>query len=104
MQLRKYRWSRAYESAEEELIQLLASKKITAERWAADPGEAFGPHSHAFDKQLWCAEGSIVITVGEQSITLQSGDALDLPANTIHQALAGFSGCALYESHSQPAR
>ena len=98
MQLKKYRWSRAYESAEEELIQLLARKKITADRWVAEGGQVFEPHSHALDKQLWCAEGSIVITVDNKRITLQSGDVLDLPAHMIHRAEAGFSGCALYES------
>lgn len=98
MQLRKYRWSRDYESAEEELEKLLAAKKIKAERWTAEGDQSFSAHSHAHDKQLWCAEGSIVFTVNGQRITLQSGDALDLPANTIHDAVAGFSGCALYEA------
>ncbi len=103
MQLRKYRWSRDYESAEEELIQLLARKKITAERWVGEPSHKFETHKHDYDKQLWCAEGSIVIhaVIHDQSkaITLQSGDALDLPAGTEHHALVGFSGCAIYESH-----
>lgn len=98
MQLKKYRWSRAYESAEEELTNLLASKKITAERWTAEGYEIFAAHSHNHDKQLWCAEGSIVLTIDNKATTLQSGDVLDLPAHTIHQATAGFSGCALYES------
>jgi quercetin dioxygenase-like cupin family protein len=102
MQLRKYRWSRDYESAEEELIQMLDRKKITAERWVGEPSESFDPHSHDFDKRLWCAEGSIVVTVDNKAITLQSGDALDLPAKTVHRALVGFSGCAMYESH-QPS-
>ena len=102
MQLRKYRWSRDYESAEEELIQMLARKQIIADRWVGEPSEAFETHNHDYDKRLWCAEGSIVITVGEQRVTLQSGDAMDLPAHTSHQALVGFSGCAVYESHIKP--
>jgi quercetin dioxygenase-like cupin family protein len=102
MQLRKYRWSRDYESAEEELIQLLARKSIAAERWVGEPSEAFESHSHPFDKRLWCAEGSIVVYVDDKAITLQSGDALDLPASTVHHALVGFSGCAMYESHTTP--
>jgi quercetin dioxygenase-like cupin family protein len=98
MQLRKYRWSKHYESAEEELIELLATKKIGAERWTADPGEVFEPHVHPQDKQLWCAEGSIVFTVnGSERISLQPGDALELPANTMHEAAAGMAGCVCYE-------
>ncbi|MDB5182606.1 MAG: Cupin 2 conserved barrel domain protein [Candidatus Saccharibacteria bacterium] len=97
MILIKYRWSKHYESAEEELVDILASKKIVAERWHAEEYEEFKPHKHPADKQLWCTEGSIVFKVNDKEITLQTGDALDLPANTVHEAKAGFSGCVCYE-------
>lgn len=32
------------------------------------------------------------------NISLQAGDALDLPAYTAHEAVAGLSGCVCYES------
>lgn len=98
MQLRKYRWSRHYESAEEELQALLRSKRITAERWTADAGQQFAPHRHPRDKQLWCAEGSIIFNVAGNDISLQPGDALDLPADTLHSAVAGLTGAVCYES------
>jgi len=97
MQVRKYRWSKHYESAEEELVNLLAAKHIDAERWTADEMEIFDPHVHPEDHQLWCAEGSIVFTIGNQRISIQPGDALDIPANTFHEAVAGISGCVCYE-------
>lgn len=98
MQLRKYRWSRHYESAEEELHGHLASRGITAERWTAEAGQVFAPHSHPRDKQLFCAEGSITLAVAGKSISLQPGDALDLPAGTVHEAVAGLAGTVCYES------
>jgi quercetin dioxygenase-like cupin family protein len=98
MDLRKYRWSKDYESAEEELENLLAAMNITAERWTAKAGEAFAPHMNTLDKRLWCAEGSIVFTVNGKPISLQPGDALNLPKLTAHEALAGISGCTCYES------
>ncbi len=101
MQLRKYRWSSQYESAEEELVSLLNTKKITAERWTAEGGHEFAPHQHPHDKRLWCAEGSIVVTVlppHSKSISMQPGDTLDLPAGTPHSAVAGISGVVCYES------
>ncbi len=98
MTLRKYRWSRNYESAEEELITLLGNKKIVAERWIGEEFEDLLPHKHAYDKQLWCVEGSIVFTIGAKDITLQAGDSLDMPADTAHHAKAGFSGVVCYES------
>jgi quercetin dioxygenase-like cupin family protein len=97
MKLQKYRWSKVYESAEEELTAQLQAKNIGAERWTADEYESFALHMHAKDKQLWCAEGSITFTVGGKPISLQAGDTLTLPANTPHQALAGMSGCVCYE-------
>jgi quercetin dioxygenase-like cupin family protein len=97
MILRKYRWSKHYESAEEELIELLIGKKIDAERWTAEEYEEFKAHKHPLDKQLWCAEGSISFIIGGKEISMQTGDALELPAGTVHQAKAGFSGCVCYE-------
>ena len=79
---------------------MLRAKKIDAERWTADPGTEFKPHVHGFDKRLWCAEGSLVFTIGTERISMQPGDALDLPANTMHEAIAGISGCVCYEAHS----
>jgi quercetin dioxygenase-like cupin family protein len=99
MQLRKYRWSPVYEAAEETLSKQLQAKKIQTERWTAEPGQLFAAHAHTFDKRLWCAEGSIVLTIGDKTVSLQAGDALELPANTIHSAVAGMNGCACYEAH-----
>ncbi len=98
MQIRKYRWSRTYEPSEFELIRLLEERKIDAEAWEAEAGEESAPHSHSLDKRLWCAEGSIVITVEGKAMAMQAGDALELPAGTIHQAVAGLTGCTVYES------
>ena len=104
MELKKYRWSKTYEAAEVDLGELLASKNIDAERWIASEDEVFNEHVHAKDKKLWCAEGSITFTVnGNQKIVLQAGDALDLPANTMHSAVAGFAGCVCYESPKEKA-
>lgn len=101
MELKKYRWSKAYESAEEELEELMAAKNIDARRWTAEGGQMFDAHMHEKDKRLWCAEGSIVFTVNGQDISMQPGDTLDLPAMTVHEAVAGLTGCACYESPAE---
>lgn len=98
MQIRKYRWSKHYESAEEELIDLLAARKIAAERWTAGGNESFAPHRHALDKTLWCADGSIIFMAAGKKFSLQPGDTLELPANTVHEATAGMFGAVCYES------
>ena len=98
MTLRKYRWSRNYESAEEELIKLLAAKNIKAVRWIGEEFSDYPAKSYTFDKQIWCVEGSIVFMVTSKDITLQAGDTLDIPADTTYSAKAGFSGVVCYES------
>jgi quercetin dioxygenase-like cupin family protein len=98
MELRKYRWSRVYESAEEELVDFLADRAITAERWAAEPGQVFAVHSHEFDKKLWCGEGTVIFTINGKEMSLQPGDGLDLPVGIAHSAVAGFGGCVCYEA------
>lgn len=100
MKLRKYRWSKDYESNEEELQRLFDTKQIPAERWTADEFEVLPEHTHDYDIKLWCAEGSIRFVVGDQQFSLQPGDALDLPALTAHTATAGISGCVCYEAHN----
>ena len=98
MQLRKYRWSKDYESAEEELVHILAAKNIDAERWTGDEYEEYSPRTDKTDKRLWCVEGSIEFTIDSKKISLQAGDAFELPAGTTYQAIAGFSGVVCYES------
>jgi mannose-6-phosphate isomerase class I len=102
MQLKKYRWSRDYESAEEELHRFLDAKQFKAERWAATEHQVFPQTSQVVGIKLWCAEGSIFYSVGGQRFSLQPGDALDIPANELYEAVAGISGCVCYQ-YTAPA-
>ena len=97
MELRKYRWSRDYESAEEELIRQFVARNIDPIRWAAEGYQEFAGQANERDKKLWCAEGSVIFTINGKPFSLQPGDALDLPSNTNHSAVVGFSGCVCYE-------
>lgn len=96
--IQKSRWSKVYESSEEELTDLLDAKGITAERWALEAYDQLEPRSHGEDTQLWCAEGSLSIVAGAQTISVQPGDTLRIPANLSYSATAGISGCGVYEA------
>lgn len=98
MNIRKYRWSKHYESAEEELLSMFQTKHIDAAPWTAEPMESFEPTVQQHDTHLWCAEGSIIFTVDNQRFSLQPGDALDIPANVFYEAVAGISGCVCYQN------
>jgi mannose-6-phosphate isomerase class I len=97
MQLQKFRWSRVYESSEEELLHFLATKNLTAERWAAGEFEDFKNKVAAKETTLYCAEGSLIFH-GGTTISLQPGDALRIPAGTNYELTAGISGCVCYQS------
>jgi quercetin dioxygenase-like cupin family protein len=92
-----------YESAEEELVQLLEHKRISAHRWAADEGEEVSPRQFSADAQLWCAEGQLNCSVGDKTYSLQAGDVLDIPANLRCNIRVGFGGCVCYESAREKA-
>jgi quercetin dioxygenase-like cupin family protein len=104
MQLRKTRWSRHYESAEEELLALLKLRRIDAERWTADTDQVFAAHAHTYDTQLWCAEGLLVVVADGRRFSLQPGDVLDIPAGVEFEITVGLGGCACYESGTPEPR
>lgn len=97
MDLKKFRWSRVYESSEEELETYLHDKNLQAERWAAEEFHDFGGQVFDQDTTIFCAEGGLVFEIDNQKISLQPGDALRIPANYAFAAKAGFTGCVCYE-------
>jgi len=101
MHVRKHRWSRDYESAEEELANLLAAKHIEAQRWLGQPDEEIAAHTHNTDTRIWCVEGSIKFTIDGKQFSLQPGDTLDIPAAIVRSAVVGFTGCVCYEAPIQ---
>lgn len=96
MIIQKFRWSKVYESSEEELIDLLDAMGVYAERRAFDEFETANLTSPSQENRLWCAEGSMVIKHGPEQISVQPGDGLVIPANTDYELDAGIAGCAIY--------
>jgi mannose-6-phosphate isomerase-like protein (cupin superfamily) len=98
MKLRKFRWSKDYESAEEELVQLFTAKAIQADIWYGKPDEILTTRSDIYDKTFWCAEGSLTVKIDGKLFSLQPGDALDIPSGAVCEGFAGMTGCICYES------
>ncbi|HEU4914509.1 MAG TPA: hypothetical protein VFT16_03860 [Candidatus Saccharimonadales bacterium] len=98
MNIRKWRWSRHYESSEEELLALFDARRISATRHKAEAMEAPNALVTTADKRIWLAEGSATAELGHQRFSLQPGDTIDLPTGTGYQITAGISGCVWYES------
>jgi len=69
--------------------------------WSNGPHDRYGAHDHSYDKVLVVASGSITFGLPDlaQSVELATGDRLDLPAHTRHDAIVGGSGVTCLEAH-----
>lgn len=97
MSLKKYRWSKVYESAEEELQDFLQARKIPAERHAI---EAYGERTLrvATATRIWGVEGTASCMVDGKRYSIQPGDVLELPAASACTITTGLSDFAWYQS------
>ena len=85
----------------DELMTQLKSEAGGCYSWSNGPGDRYAPHSHNFEKVLYCVEGSItfVLETEERRLELKSGDRMVLPAGTVHSATVGNNGCTCIEGH-----
>jgi len=69
--------------------------------WSNGPGDRYSAHRHGYDKVIVVAAGSIVFGLPGQGIKLAlgTGDRLELPAGTDHDALVGPVGVSCLEAH-----
>ena len=69
-----------------------------ARAWGNGPGDAYGWHSHAYHKVLFCLAGSIVFHTRAGDVSLETGDRLDLEAGAEHAATVGSNGVECVEA------
>jgi quercetin dioxygenase-like cupin family protein len=69
--------------------------------WSNGAGERYSPHSHSFEKVLYCVDGSITFALEDEGkqLELKQGDRMVLPAGTVHSAIVGPAGCTCIEGH-----
>lgn len=96
MQIKKTRWSKVYESSEEELTVFLQSRNIVAERFVLETGGRDSVQKYDQDTQLWCAEGSVTYFYDGSKLSVQVGDSVLIPAGLVFEATAGMAGCIYY--------
>lgn len=98
MDFKKYRWSKDYEAAEEELEMLLDRIGSDAARHQLEAYEQDVIRKFPAQRRIWCAEGSMRIEIVDKQVSLQPGDALDINPDVSHCAIAGVAGCVWYET------
>ena len=54
--------------------------------WQDSPQAYYSPHQHPHDEYIVVVSGEIVFTIDDKDFKLTAGDALDLPAGTVHSS------------------
>jgi quercetin dioxygenase-like cupin family protein len=99
MKLQKFRWSKVYESSEEELTDFLKARNISATRTDGEAFERLTETKRPDAITIWCAEGSFTLTINGENISMQPGDAIHILADAPYEIAAGMSGYIRYESN-----
>lgn len=92
MQLHRIPWSGDREPSEAILREGLERDGFEVHVWRDPADRVYAEHCHDDDEALCVIRGSIVFQVGEDEIPLGPGDRLELPAATLHRAVAGCEG------------
>jgi quercetin dioxygenase-like cupin family protein len=67
--------------------------------WSNGHGDRYAPHSHDYEKVLYCVDGSITFLLEAEGrqLDLKAGDRMVLPSGTVHSAVVGPAGCTCIE-------
>jgi quercetin dioxygenase-like cupin family protein len=86
---------------EQELRERMAAERLHPYVWSNAPGDRYSAHRHGYDKVIYVVSGSIEFGLPEldDCVELHAGDRLELPANTLHDAVVGSDGVRCLEGH-----
>jgi uncharacterized protein YjlB len=80
----------------------LRQEGLDPSAWSNGPGDRYAAHEHGYDKVIVVADGSIRfgLPARGEGASLASGDRLELPAGTSHDATVGPAGVTCLEAHA----
>jgi quercetin dioxygenase-like cupin family protein len=83
----------------DDLMTRLRAEATDCYSWSNGPRDRYAPHSHTYEKVLYCVDGSITFMLEPEGrrLDLKAGDRMVLPAGTIHSAAVGPAGCTCIE-------
>ena len=79
----------------------LRAEGLDVVAWSNGPWDRYGVHHHGYDKVIVVEAGSIHYGLPSRgdAADLTTGDRLELPAGTEHEALVGPDGVTCLEAH-----
>lgn len=89
----------ANRASRDELMTRLRGEASSCYSWSNGPGDRYAPHSHSYEKVLYCVDGSITFVLESEGkeLVLNAGDRMVLPRGTVHSAVVGDEGCTCIE-------
>ncbi len=101
MELKVTPWTEDTPPTQEELETYLEGQDLVPYVWSSPAQSVFDGHTHGYHKILFVVKGSIKfdLPTRHKTITLNSGDRLDLPAGIRHSAVVGGDGVKCLEAH-----
>ena len=82
----KSRWS-AQHTDTDTLKQQLKTEGFSAYQWTGRPGGAYLDYIHTQDEVVCVLSGTADVKVAAAQGTVESGDRIDVPANTYHSII-----------------
>jgi uncharacterized protein YjlB len=84
-----------------DLDRRLRDEGLAPSSWSNGPGDRYGAHEHGYDKVIVVERGSIRFGLAATGdvLDLSTGDRLELPAGTRHDAVVGPGGVTCLEAH-----
>lgn len=94
-------WPEATTPTQTGLWKHMTDEGLNPYSWSNGPFDIYSAHSHSYNKVIYVVQGSITFGLPElgKQLTLKSGDRLDLPAGTVHDAHVGAQGVICLEAH-----
>ena len=80
--------------SERELIEQLQREGFSHTYvWEDGPNTRYGNHTHPVETAHVILSGELTLTMDGQSETYRKGQRCDVPANSVHSAVMGLTGC-----------
>ncbi|MGH2531042.1 MAG: cupin domain-containing protein [Thermomicrobiales bacterium] len=83
-------------------MQSMTGGRIMVNWVTIEPNQAVPRHQHPHEQAGVMLEGTLALTIGDETRTLRPGDAYAIPPDLPHNAVAGDEGCVVLDIFSPP--
>jgi quercetin dioxygenase-like cupin family protein len=92
-------WEAASSPTESLLLSIMRGQGLTPYSWSNEPNDIYSAHKHDYNKVIYVVRGSITfgLPLLKTQVTLNAGDRLEIPADTVHDARVGADGVVCLE-------